>query len=288
MMEVFLENLQLHTPLYQTILFLYGIASFAFFLEYFVEKKYRKKTRGFSLSLFFLAFLCQLIWFIQLWHQIGRAPIRTRYESLILYCLCVALVYLFLELLFRSRLLGFFSSLACFLILVYATIHRDLEFEELPPALQSLWFIPHVVTYFFAYGALTLAFFTSLLYLLFPEMKVEKQSPFFSKEKSKWINLNEMSYEIIQFGFTMLTFGLILGSFWAKFAWGTYWGWDPKENWALVTWLIYLTYLHLRYLPQWKHRQSALFAIIGYIAVLFTYLGMKYLPTAQSSLHIYQ
>jgi len=79
-----------------------------------------------------------------------------------------------------------------------------------------------------------------------------------------------------------------MGAAWGKFAWGDYWSWDPKENWALVTWLAYMAYLHLARMPGWQGRRSAWLLVVSFGAVMFTWLGMHLLPTADNSLHVYQ
>ena len=90
------------------------------------------------------------------------------------------------------------------------------------------------------------------------------------------------------FGFVLITAGLLMGAWWAKEAWGDWWSWDPKENWSLITWLVYVLYFHLRLLPGWTGRRMAVVTILGFAAVMFTYLGMNLLPTAASSAHVYQ
>jgi ABC-type transport system involved in cytochrome c biogenesis permease subunit len=92
---------------------------------------------------------------------------------------------------------------------------------------------------------------------------------------------------VVRFGFIMLTLGLLVGSVWAKSAWGDFWVWDPKENWSLVTWLVYGAYLHLRKVRGWRGERAAWLAIIGFAVVMFTYLGMGLLPTAEESAHVY-
>jgi len=102
------------------------------------------------------------------------------------------------------------------------------------------------------------------------------------------IGYDDLMHGGIMLGYALLTVGLLLGSIWAKEAWGDYWTWDPKENWALVSWLTYGLYLHARRLPQWKGRKAAWLAIAGFATVMFTYLGMHLLPTAAGSAHVYQ
>ena len=100
--------------------------------------------------------------------------------------------------------------------------------------------------------------------------------------------LEDVAYNTIRFGFVLLTFGLLVGSIWAKAAWGDFWVWDPKENWSLVTWLVYAAYLHLRHIRGWRGNKAAWLAIAGFAVVMFTYLGMEMLPTAAESAHVYQ
>ncbi|HEY6099706.1 MAG TPA: cytochrome c biogenesis protein CcsA, partial [Anaeromyxobacter sp.] len=103
----------------------------------------------------------------------------------------------------------------------------------------------------------------------------------------KPLDLEVMSYELVRFGFVLLTIGLLVGSIWAKSAWGDYWVWDPKENWSLVTWLVYGGYLHLRRVRGWRGEKGAWLLVFGFAVVMFTYLGMSMLPTAEESAHVY-
>ena len=101
------------------------------------------------------------------------------------------------------------------------------------------------------------------------------------------LDVEAMSYELVRFGFALLTIGLLVGSVWAKSAWGDFWVWDPKENWSLVTWLVYGGYLHLRRVRGWRGDKGAWLLLAGFAVVMFTYLGMHLLPTAEESAHVY-
>ena len=101
------------------------------------------------------------------------------------------------------------------------------------------------------------------------------------------VNLTDSIYPLVKFGFLFLTFGLLLGSYWGQVAWNNYWGWDQKENWALVSWFAFISYFHFKHIKGWDNKRLAWLVIIGFMAVVFTYLGMKYLPTAMQSLHTY-
>ena len=173
--------------------------------------------------------------------------------------------------------------------LAYAVAHWDAEVVKLPPALQSAWFIPHVVIYFVGYGAMAFATATASLQLL------AGRSAFFARltrvkagtALTGAMDLEQVTFDAIRFGFVLLTIGLLVGSVWAKSAWGDFWVWDPKENWSLVTWLVYGAYLHLRRVKGWRGQRAAWLAILGFAVVLFTYLGMGLLPSADESVHVY-
>jgi cytochrome c-type biogenesis protein CcsB len=104
----------------------------------------------------------------------------------------------------------------------------------------------------------------------------------FKKKDEK--NLDAIAYKTIGFGFLFLTLGIISGAVWANSAWGTYWSWDPKETWSLITWFIYAIYLHIRFRKGWRGKKAAWVSVIGFVAMLFTYFGVNYLL---SGLHSY-
>jgi ABC-type transport system involved in cytochrome c biogenesis permease subunit len=186
----------------------------------------------------------------------------------------------------RLHILTLFAALGSAACLVAALRRPDLEFELLPPALQSAWFVPHVVTYFFAYAGLFASFVLAALALFKAWRRGAAAGELADPDAP--IPLEEAAHKAVIFGFVALTFGLGMGAAWGKSAWGDYWQWDIKENWAFVTWLAYLTYLHLRLLPNWRGRKALWLNLASFAAVMFTYLGMNLLPTAKSSLHVYQ
>ncbi len=216
------------------------------------------------------------------WIEAGRPPFKSMFESLLVLAFCFAATYLFLELLWRTRHFGAVAALGSFGSLLFAIGKWDAEIVQLPPALQSGWFVPHVVVYFFAYAALFFATVVSAVQLVRPKLTL-KVGQLLTGE----LRLEEVAYRSIRFGFLLMTFGLLVGSIWAKEAWGDYWVWDPKENWALVTWLIYAAWLHLHHTQGFRGRRAAWLALAGFGIVLFTYLGMGLLPTAETSEHVY-
>jgi cytochrome c-type biogenesis protein CcsB len=96
--------------------------------------------------------------------------------------------------------------------------------------------------------------------------------------------LDDLSYKTVMVGFPLLTLGIVTGAAWANYAWGTYWSWDPKETWSLITWLIYAAYLHARFTAGWRGKKTAILSVIGFAAVIFTYIGVNFVL---SGLHSY-
>ena len=224
------------------------------------------------------------------WIEADRAPFKSLFESLVFFSFTMGVVYLAMERLYRTRVFGALAALGSLGALLYAVLKWDAEIVKLPPALQSGWFVPHVVVYFIGYGALFFATAVSVLQLL------ASRTPSFQKLlrlragtvlSGNAVDLEQVSYDAVKFGFTLLTVGLLVGSVWAKSAWGDFWVWDPKENWSLVTWLVYGSYLHLRKVKGWRGDRAAWLNIAGFAVVMFTYLGMHLLPTAEESAHVY-
>ena len=260
----------------------YSLATLVYALMWW---KSAPALRWLAPSLVGMGLLVNLYQLIARWVIVDQPPFKTLYESLVLLAICVAVLYLAVELVWRARILGLPAAASCALILLYAFLRHDKEAVNLPPALQSGWFIPHVVVYFFGYAALVLSAGAALLYLLRPR-PIELARPDLIVGGA--LDLEKLLDTSVRFGFVLLTLGLIVGAVWAKQAWGDYWGFDPKETWALVTWLLFAAYLHLHYFSEWRGRRLAILVLVGFAAVAFTYLGMHLLPTAEQSVHVYQ
>ena len=249
-------------------------------LLFFVLAFWRKDTRlrYTATTLIGLAFAANTAVIAERWVSAERPPFKTLYETLVFYPWCVSAIFFVLLAAYRIFVLGIFSSSISLTGFLYATSRPDFEIVNLPPALQSPWFVPHVITYFIAYSALFASCSLAILYLVKQRSEPEKLR----------FNLEALSNHTLDFGFVALTLGLVMGAFWGKVAWGNYWSWDPKENWALITWLTYLVAIHLRFIRGWRGKRAAILTIIGFGTVVFTYLGMNLLPTAETSLHVYQ
>ncbi len=221
--------------------------------------------------------------------EVAHAPFQTLYEVYLLLAVSVAAAYLLilisggLTVLKRAgeslaHIFGSLSALATVVVLVMGLRAGDFQ-TDLPPALQSPWFVPHVVVYLFGYGSLGLAMASSALYLV--GLKIGK----LSDEAAKTVDA--FTHRIIAMGFPFLTAGLIMGSLWAYEAWANYWAWDSKEVWALISWFSYLIYMHLRLIKGWRGKPAAWVVIIGGIVIMITLLLFGYLPASVTSVHKY-
>jgi len=214
---------------------------------------------------------------------IGHAPLSNLYESLIFFAWTLILLYLVVEWKTKNRTVGAFATPLAFLAMAYASYSPAISsrIQPLVPALKSNWLIAHVITCFFGYAAFGLAFGLSLMFLLKKTERQEKNN-FFLKIIPDSFLLDELSYQMVVIGFLLLTLGIITGSVWAHSAWGSYWSWDPKETWSLITWLVYAALLHSRMVRGWKGNKLAAMCIIGFCCVLFTYFGVNYLAGLHS------
>jgi cytochrome c-type biogenesis protein CcsB len=214
---------------------------------------------------------------------IGHAPLSNLYESLIFFAWTIVLLYLLIEWRTKNRSLGAFATPLAFLAMAYASYSPTISsrIQPLVPALKSNWLIAHVLTCFFGYAAFGLAFGLSVMYLLKKRKKPDGGNVFMRLIPESSV-LDDLSYQMVVIGFLLLTLGIITGSVWAHSAWGSYWSWDPKETWSLITWLVYAALLHSRMVRGWRGNKLAIFCIIGFSCVLFTYFGVNYLAGLHS------
>jgi len=208
---------------------------------------------------------------------IGHAPLSNLYESLIFFAWTIMLLYMIVEWRTKNRTFGTFVTPLAFLAMAYASFSPNISshIQPLIPALKSNWLISHVITCFFGYAALGLAFGLSLMYLL-KRLDTQKRKSIFLRLIPRQSILDDLNYQMTVVGFLMLTLGIITGSVWAHSAWGAYWTWDPKETWSLITLLVYASVIHSRMVRGWKGKKIAILSIIGFSCVLFTYFWVNY------------
>ncbi len=205
-------------------------------------------------------------------------PVANRYEAFIFFSWSVALAWLILKRWMPGSKIAVGMQFTAAILIAWAGLTSDSDIHSLMPALRSNWLIFHVITCFLAYAAFAAAAFIALYFLISTKKSIVNQV-----ETDK---TDKFLYFSVSIGFFLLTLGILTGSAWAQQAWGRYWGWDPKEVWSLITWAIYALFLHARISKRWSGRRLAVLAVVGFLAVLFTFLGVNYLPFLQG-LHSY-
>ena len=212
----------------------------------------------------------------------GHAPLSNLYESLVFFAWTISVIYIFIERRYENQTIGAFAAPLAFLALAYASLSPNISdrIQPLLPALKSNWLIAHVIACFIGYAAFAIAFGISIMYI-FKQRNSGAANSLLNRLPDSGV-LDELTHQLVMFGFLFLTAGIITGAVWANSAWGRYWGWDPKETWSLITWFVYAILLQARLMRGWRGKRIAVISIIGFAAVMFTYFGVNYLPGLHS------
>jgi cytochrome c-type biogenesis protein CcsB len=241
------------------------------------------------------------------WIVAGYFPLSNLYESLLFLTWTLLTIYLYVEFKTKSKLMGAILIPVALLINGFANLTLSPEMQKaspLVPALQSNWLMLHVSMMMLSYGTLIMGSLLCILFLviskyqdvdlqvldesslpLYNIMLDYYEAKLFSPSndiselgKLKLLqSLDNWSYRIIGLGFPFLTIGIIAGGVWANEAWGSYWSWDPKETWALITWLVFATYLHSRITKGWEGKKTAILGGLGFFVIWICYLGVNFL-----------
>ena len=216
-----------------------------------------------------------------------RAPWGNMYEFVTSSLAFAALIYLACAYRLGMRWLGLALNLLFALGLGVAVTQFYVDVAPLVPALHSVWFIIHIVAAAIAGAAFNVGAVTSILYLI----RVRAEEKASGKELRGYLaklpsakKLDLISYRLHAFAVPLWTFTIVAGSVWAQYAWGRFWNWDPKETWSLITWIIYVAYLHARATAGWRGKPVAIIAIVGVVAFWFNFVGVNLLF---SGLHSY-
>lgn len=221
-------------------------------------------------SLVFLAFI------VGMWLSLERPPMRTMGETRLWYSFFLSVAGILVYVRWRYRWILSFSTLMSVVFICINIFKPEIHDKTLMPALQSVWFVPHVIVYMFAYALLgAVAIFA--LYLWVRSSCCEPTDEQMG-----------MCDNLVRIGWSFLTLGMIMGALWAKQAWGDYWSWDPKETWAAATWLSYLAYMHLRPLLRRDYNIAFGLILFSFLLLQICWYGINYLPSAQGvSVHTY-
>jgi cytochrome c-type biogenesis protein CcsB len=269
-----------YNPLFFNGALLVYIIAFVCYLLFVVTK--RQAVGRFAFWIILIGFFIHLAGLLIRWREsyitgYGYVPLSNMYESLVFFSWAIVLVYIIVDIRYHQRTIGVIASpLAAIAIAVTSLVPGvKSEIRPLIPALQSNWLAIHVITCFLGYAAFAIAFGISIAYMIQAYRESSPRGPI------RWLPasqiLDDINYKAIVIGFPMLTLGIITGAAWASYAWGSYWSWDPKETWSLITWFIYAAFLHARFTRAWRGTQTALLSIVGFLAVIFTYFGVNFL-----------
>jgi cytochrome c-type biogenesis protein CcsB len=241
------------------------------------------------------------------WIVAGYFPLSNLYESLLFLTCMLLTIYLYIETKTNSKLIGSVLIPVTLLINAFANLTLSPEMQKsspLVPALQSNWLMMHVSMMLLSYGTLIMGSLLSILFLVISrfkeiDLKIVDNSSFplynimLEYYEAKLVapsteiaelgkikllqSIDNWSYRIIGLGFPFLTIGIISGGVWANEAWGSYWSWDPKETWALITWLVFASYLHARITKGWEGKKTAILGGLGFFVIWICYLGVNFL-----------
>ncbi|MBQ9347012.1 MAG: c-type cytochrome biogenesis protein CcsB [Oscillibacter sp.] len=262
--------MQAENILFTIVMILYFAAMGLYFVFLSMQKENVSKiavclqTAGFLLHT--AALICRGI-------GAGRFPMTNQYEFATSFAWGLCLVGLVFIWKFRFTALGAFAAPVIFLIIGYAAM-QSRDVTDMMPALRSRWLVFHVSTAIISYGAFGVSFVLSLIYLFRRRLG---ENSFLNNHIPDSEKLDILSYRSAALGLLFLTFTIITGAIWAEQAWGSYWSWDPKETCSMLTWLIYAVYLHLRLRRGWRGAPAAVFAALGFVCVIFTYIGVNLL-----------
>ena len=282
-LETFLIN-SCFLILFITTIYFWVIFIFSPTKDIFLEKKLSRNLGFYALTItnFFL--------FVQLclrWIESGHFPLSNLYDSLLFLAWGILSIFIILEKITNLDLLGIIVSPTSLCIITFTdfSLPEDLQkIKPLIPALQSNWLFMHVTVMIFSYAALILGCLLSicsLFYYYFNNISLSLSNIDFDMKNNifekRFTILDNLSYRLIGIGFCLLTLGILSGAIWANETWGSYWSWDPKETWALITWLVFAIYLHSRLTNRMPGIKSAWIAFCGFLILWICYLGVNLL-----------
>jgi cytochrome c-type biogenesis protein CcsB len=206
---------------------------------------------------------------------IGYTPITNIHESLSFLALCVAGFFIFLRRVYGIGMLGsIFLPLLSVMIISALVVPAGVK--PLSPMLRSYWLPIHTVFAFLGDAIFFAGFLVSIVYLIAEKGVKKKRKGGISGRLPSLETLDRINYKCTSYGFPFLTLGIITGSLWAELAWGSYWNWDPKETWSLITWIVYAVVIHNRLTIGWRGRRTAYLMIAGFVSVLITFVGVSF------------
>lgn len=259
--------------LFEVALTFYFAAAIVSLLELF---KGTRTTSRIMLSLAAIGFFIHTLNIIARYIISGHIPIANMHEATSFFAWSIVLIFFFLEYRYRPGLLGSFVMPGVFVLMLSSSL-LPRKIEPLSPMLQSYWLGIHTSLAFIGDAAFAMACGIGIMYLIQERHLKSKNLGGLFRRLPSLQTLDEINYKLITIGWPLLTLAIITGALWAESTLGSYWRWDPKEVWSLITWLIYASILHLRLRAGWSGKRAAILSVIGFCVVLFTFFGVNFL-----------
>jgi len=257
--------------LFKTTLLIYFVSTLLYLISVISRKDL---LGGYAKRVLVGGFVVHCMTIFARWLAMGITPVASLHESLSFFALTLVGIYLLFDHYYRTPILGAFICPIALVMMIGSTVAPSQPMAT-NPILNSWWFPIHVSLAFLGHAIFAIAGVAGIMYLLQERMlKSKKFSGLFYRLPSLNV-LDNINYKCLTFGFPLMTMGIISGALWANSAWGGYWRWDPKETWALITWFLYAALLHGRLTVGWRGRRAAIFAIIGFLCLLFTFFGVN-------------
>jgi len=264
---------------FQAALIVYALAA-AGYLVYFVKPE-QKWPAAASFWATCIGFILHIAYFTLRWTESGRIPITSFFEAANFLGMGIVLVFVLMEFRFKIPALGSFMLPLVILLMVPALVISG-DIKELNPVLKSGWLGIHTSLAVLGDSAFAFACIISIMYLIQErQLKSKHLGAIFHRLPSLDI-MDTLGYKALTLGWPLFTLGMLTGSIWANSAWGTYWSWDPKETWSLITWVIYLALLHLRTIG-WRGRKMAFLSILGFAFVLISFFVVSRVQVGKHS-----
>ena len=225
-----------------------------------------------------LGWLLMAAYITWMWIALERPPMRTSGETKLWYIVMLPLFGLIVQWRWKTISMAIPTIIMASVFVVLTAMRPESFDKTLMPALQSPWFVPHVIVYMISYAAFGVAAAIAIWSLAKDLLK---------PGEGGCDAAAELAHRLIIIGIPLLSAGLIFGALWAKVAWGHYWSWDPKETWAFLSWAMYLIYIHLHRYIRLSSRVQLMLLAVGFLIILGCWFGVNALPTATQSVHTY-
>ncbi len=260
---------------------LYFLATIGYLIQLVTLRKDAEKA---ATIILLGGFSLQSLYIVLRWINLKHPPFINLHEALSFLAWSIAGTYLIMQFKHKPKGLGAFVTPLIAIIMAIAATQPQANMLTLPPALRSFWLPIHATICLIGDAVFALAFCIAVMYMVQEHQIKKKKFGAVFKRLPSLTTLDQLNYLCLKIGFPLLTVGIITGSIWAEKAWGSYWSWDPKETWSLITWFLYAALLHQRLTVGWRGRRAAIMTIIGFLALGFTFLGVSLL---MPGLHTY-